>query len=117
MAAALKAWLLAFAPGYGRSTLGRFMRGIFERDIDRELRLLEKYVVGDASGDVGVNLIADALGPNATYTRFRAARGGDTAASATISTVTTFDGEPTAVTRIIDRTRGGSRASTPRRRS
>ena len=126
MAAALKAWLLAFAPGYGRSTLGRFLRGIFEREIDRELRLLEKYVLTDANGDVGVNLIADALGPHATYTRFRATRRGDTTASATISTVAPVDGELTAETRLIERTlrgssgqatRVGSRASAPRRRS
>jgi serine/threonine-protein kinase len=118
MAAALKAFLLELAPGYGRSTLGRFLRGLFEREIDRELRLLEEYVVGDASDDVGVNLIADAMGPRAAYTRFTAERRVEATGPATISTPFVLDGEPTAETRLLERTtRVGSRASAPRRRS
>jgi len=70
MEAALRGFLLEHAPTYTRSTLGRFLRRLFEREIERELRLLEEYVVGEPEGDVGVNLISDALGPSAPYTQF-----------------------------------------------
>src|SRR5262249_42247509 len=55
LAAALRGFLLEHAPGYSRSTLGRFVRSIFAREIERELRLLEEYVLGEPRGDVGVN--------------------------------------------------------------
>jgi serine/threonine-protein kinase len=70
LAAALRGFLLEHAPGYTRTTLGRFVRKLFAAEIDRELRLLEEYVLGEPKGDVGVNLIADALGPGAPYSQF-----------------------------------------------
>jgi serine/threonine-protein kinase len=72
MAIELKAFLADYAPGYSRSHLGRYLRKMFAEDIERELRQLEEYVigvVGDA-GDLGENLIADALGPDAAYSKF-----------------------------------------------
>jgi serine/threonine-protein kinase len=118
LAAALRAFLLAASRGYTRATLGRFLRKLFEREIERELRLLEEYVVGAASPDVGVNLIADALGPRATYRRFTPERKTlDVTGPATISEVIPWGADPTNVhtaeTRILDRKRpaGGRRKS------
>jgi serine/threonine protein kinase len=123
MGAALRGFLLSNARGYTRATLGRFLRKLFERDIDRELRLLEEYVVGAASSDVGVNLIADALGPRATYRKFTPERKTfDTTGLATISEVAQLGDDPTNVhtaeTRILERraTRAEAPASAPRRR-
>ena len=61
-------------PNYSRSHLGRFIRKMFAQEIERELRMLEEYVIEDADPTkVGENLIADALGENAPYTKFTAA--------------------------------------------
>jgi serine/threonine-protein kinase len=74
LALALRLFLDRYRPGYRRSHFGRFMRTIFEQDIERELRLLEEYVIEGADpSKVGLNLIADALGENAPYTGFTAA--------------------------------------------
>jgi serine/threonine-protein kinase len=72
MAIELKAFLADYAPGYTRSHLGRYLRKMFAEDIERELRLLEEYVIGgeESDGDLGENLIADALGPDAPYSKF-----------------------------------------------
>jgi serine/threonine-protein kinase len=73
-ALALRVFLDKFRPGYRRSNFGRFMRREFQEDIEKELRQLEEFVI--AGGDptkVGENLIADALGPDAIYTKFTAA--------------------------------------------
>jgi eukaryotic-like serine/threonine-protein kinase len=71
----LRIFLEGFRPGYKRSHFGRFMRKLFEEDIERELRLLEEYVIDDKADpdEVGENLIADALGDDAPYTKFTAA--------------------------------------------
>src|SRR6478672_1482439 len=54
----LRAFLRKFMPNYSRSHLGRFVRKMFAQEIDKELRMLEEYVIADdASDDVGVNLI------------------------------------------------------------
>ena len=46
----------------------------FAEEIERELRLLEEYVIDSADpSKVGENLIADALGDDAPYTQFTAA--------------------------------------------
>jgi eukaryotic-like serine/threonine-protein kinase len=89
MAAALKGFLLSHTPTYSRSHLGRYIRKTFADDIDRELRLLEAYVLGKPTADVSVNLIADALGPRAPYKRFtpeRKSGSQDLSAPITIST-------------------------------
>jgi eukaryotic-like serine/threonine-protein kinase len=72
MAIELKAFLADFAPGYTRSHLGRYLRKMFEDEIESELRKLEDYVIGGEvdARDLGENLIADALGPDAPYSKF-----------------------------------------------
>jgi eukaryotic-like serine/threonine-protein kinase len=71
----LRLFLEGYRPGYKRSHFGRFMRKLFEQDIERELRQMEEYVIDEAAdpNDVGENLIADALGDNAPYAEFTAA--------------------------------------------
>jgi serine/threonine-protein kinase len=68
---ALQAFIAVHAPGLTRSHLGRFVRLLFAEDIETELRALEEYVVETGSCDeVGVNLIAEDLGPDAHFSRF-----------------------------------------------
>jgi serine/threonine protein kinase len=68
---ALHNFLVVHAPDLTRSHLGRFVRQLFADDIEKELRALEEYVVESADNDkVGVNLIADALGPDADFSKF-----------------------------------------------
>jgi serine/threonine-protein kinase len=95
MAAALRGFLLEHSPSYTRSTLGRSLRRLFEKEIERELRLLEEYVVGRPVADVGVNLLADALGPRAAYTQFSP----EPPSVATVSTKMRFDSTDTWVHR------------------
>jgi serine/threonine-protein kinase len=70
----LRLFLEGFFPGYKRSHFGRFMRKLFEQDIERELRLMEEYVIDQKTdpSDVGENLLADVLGQDAIYTQFTA---------------------------------------------
>jgi hypothetical protein len=80
LALALRLFLDRWRPGYRRSHFGRYMRATFEADIERELRLMEEYVIEGADpSKVGENLIADALGNDAPYTKFTAAIGGSRA--------------------------------------
>ncbi|MGZ3444023.1 MAG: serine/threonine protein kinase, partial [Polyangia bacterium] len=80
LALALRLFLDRYKPGYRRSHFGRYMRATFEQDIERELRLMEEYVIEGADpSKVGQNLIADALGDGAPYTNFTAAIGGSRA--------------------------------------
>ena len=74
LAQALRAFLDRHKPGWRRSSFGRFMRNEFADEIERELRLLEEFVLegGDPS-QLGENLIADALPADAPYTKFTAA--------------------------------------------
>jgi len=54
----LRAFLRKFMPNYSRSHLGRFIRKNFAQEIERELRMLEEYVLtDDPSDDVGENLM------------------------------------------------------------
>jgi serine/threonine protein kinase len=71
----LRLFLEGYRPGYKRSHFGRFMRKLFEQDIERELRQMEEYVIDEAvdPANVGENLIADALGDDAVYSKFTAA--------------------------------------------
>jgi eukaryotic-like serine/threonine-protein kinase len=60
----LRAFLRKFMPNYSRSHLGRFIRKMFSQEIERELRMLEEYVIADeASDDVGESLMQ----PDADY--------------------------------------------------
>ena len=71
VATALKTFLHAYMPNYSRSHLGRYVRKKFSAEIERELRMLEEYVVEQRTdADVGENLIANVLGPKAKYTEF-----------------------------------------------
>ncbi len=55
----LRAFLRRYVPNYSRSHLGRYVRKAFAAEIERELRMLEEYVLDDqVSDDVGENLIA-----------------------------------------------------------
>jgi len=106
LAAALKGFLLAHNPGYNRSHLGRFLRRAFAREIEQELRLLEEYVVGRASGEVGVNLIADALGPRAPYTQFTPDQHADLSGPLTIATAPPrFEATEDIPTQVMERKR------------
>ncbi len=54
----LRTFLRKYMPNYSRSHLGRFIRKSFATEIERELRMLEEYVLtDDVSDDVGENLI------------------------------------------------------------
>jgi serine/threonine protein kinase len=55
----LRAFLRKFMPNYSRSHLGRFIRKMFATEIDRELRMLEEFVLDEeVSDDVGESLMA-----------------------------------------------------------
>ena len=43
----LRAFLRKFMPNYSRSHLGRFIRKMFATEIERELRMLEEFVMAD----------------------------------------------------------------------
>ncbi|MBI4508876.1 MAG: serine/threonine protein kinase [Deltaproteobacteria bacterium] len=71
MGIALKALIADNVPEYTRSHLSRYLRKVFSEEIERELRLLEEYTLGEPNPSMlGENLIADALGPDALYTQF-----------------------------------------------
>ncbi|MBP6836328.1 MAG: serine/threonine protein kinase [Kofleriaceae bacterium] len=60
----LRAFLRKYMPNYSRSHLGRFVRKMFATEIEKELRMLEEYVLSEqVSDDVGENLIR----PDADY--------------------------------------------------
>lgn len=69
---ALRTFLKRFMPNYSRSHLGRYVRKTFQQEIERELRMLEEYVVEEqrVHDDVGENLIANVLGPEPEYAEF-----------------------------------------------
>ena len=55
----LRAFLAVYHPTYSRSHLGRFVRKMFAPEIEKELRMLEEYVLDEVvSDDVGENLIS-----------------------------------------------------------
>ncbi|MCS6798240.1 MAG: serine/threonine protein kinase [Myxococcota bacterium] len=58
-------------PAYRRTRLARFMKRVWAVEIENELRALENVVLDEAPRrDYGQNLIADALGPDAAFSRF-----------------------------------------------
>lgn len=65
-------FLKRYNPGYRRTKLARLMKRLWAEDIEHELRALEDFVldVGGAMPNLGRNLIADALGPDAAYSKF-----------------------------------------------
>ena len=67
----LRLFLDQHKPGYRRSHFSRFMRKQFSGEIERELRQLENYTIEHADDSrVGINLLAEALGPDAPFSRF-----------------------------------------------
>ena len=71
VAVALKDFLSGYKPDYSRSHLGRYVRKMFATEIEKELRMLEEYVVSnEVDEDLGENLIGDVLGPGAEFTNF-----------------------------------------------
>ena len=55
----LRTFLRKFMPNYSRSHLGRFIRKMFATEIERELRMLEEYVLdAEVSDDVGESLMS-----------------------------------------------------------
>ncbi len=70
---ALVHFLKSHAPAYRRSRLARYMKRLWEREIEADLRLLEEFVLDlptESRDDFGRNLLADAMGPDAPYARF-----------------------------------------------
>lgn len=64
-------FLREFNAQYRRTKLARTMKRLWATEIETELRLMEEYVISEAvNADLGVNLIADVLGPDAAYQRF-----------------------------------------------
>jgi serine/threonine-protein kinase len=68
---ALLGFLRRYNPTYRRTKLARFLKKLWAEEIERELRAMEDFVLdASPSDDLGRNLIADALGPDATYSKF-----------------------------------------------
>lgn len=67
----LRLFLKEQHPGYTPATLGQRLRALFTDEIERDLRLLEEFVLGDYDpGKLGDNLLAEVLGEGAPYTQF-----------------------------------------------
>ena len=71
---ALLRFLRSYNPKYRRTKLSRFMKRAWGEEIERDLRAMEDFVIDSSAWgegqDLGKNLIADALGPGAVYSRF-----------------------------------------------
>jgi serine/threonine-protein kinase len=69
---ALLNFLRRHNPKYRRTKLARFLKKLWAEEIEQELRAMEDFVLDAAPphADFGRNLIADALGPHAQYSRF-----------------------------------------------
>ncbi len=68
---ALLGFLRRYNPKYRRTKLARFLKKLWAEEIEKELRAMEDFVLdASPSQDLGKNLIADALGPDATYSKF-----------------------------------------------
>lgn len=71
---ALLRFLRNYNPQYRRTKLSRFMKRTWSEEIERDLRAQEEFVLDTLdwgeSQNYGKNLIADALGPDAVYSRF-----------------------------------------------
>ncbi|MCX7808975.1 MAG: hypothetical protein N2515_10225, partial [Deltaproteobacteria bacterium] len=71
---ALLQFLRRYNPNYRRSRLAALMKQLFQEDIERELRLLESYVLdlSNAHGNYGKNLLEPVLSKDAPFSRFKA---------------------------------------------
>jgi eukaryotic-like serine/threonine-protein kinase len=67
----LRLFLRDRAADYAPGRLGRLLRKMFAEEIEKDLRLMEEFIVGKADpAAVGDNLLAEVLGQGAPYTRF-----------------------------------------------
>ncbi len=69
---ALLNFLRSHNPKYRRTKLARFLKKLWAEEIEKELRAMEDFVLDAAppGENLGKNLIADALGPDAAFSRF-----------------------------------------------
>ncbi len=68
---ALLRFLRNYSPKYKRTKLSRFLKKLWNKEIESELRALEDLVLDETSPpNLGRNLIADVLGPDAAYSKF-----------------------------------------------
>lgn len=70
---ALVQFLRSYAPDYRRTRLARYMKRLWQEEIERELRQLEDWALdlpADPVPDLGTNLLAADLGPDAPYSKF-----------------------------------------------
>ena len=67
----LRGFLKQYIPKYSRSHLGRYVRKLFAAEIERELRMLEEFVLSEVvDSELGENLIGDAMGEDSEAMNF-----------------------------------------------
>ncbi len=69
---ALVRFLKRYDPAYRRTRLARYMKRLWADEIEEDLRMMEEFVMDLHSGeeDLGKNLLADDMGPDAEYSKF-----------------------------------------------
>lgn len=71
---ALVHFLKSYEPEYRRTRLARYMKRLWAEEIEEELRTMEEWAVDldamEAEVDLGENLLASELGPEATFSKF-----------------------------------------------
>ncbi len=71
---ALVRFLKSYAPDYRRTRLARYMKRVWATEIEEELRTLEEWAIDleavEQEIDLGQNLLAAELGPDAQYAKF-----------------------------------------------
>ena len=69
---ALVRFLKSYDPSYRRTRLARYMKRLWAEEIEDDLRMMEEYIMDLHSGeeDLGKNLLADDMGPDAAYSKF-----------------------------------------------
>ena len=118
---ALLRFLRAYNPKYRRTKLSRFMKRVWNEEIERDLRAMEEFVLDSSAmapqHDLGRNLIADALGPGASYSKFSPQPTGAADVGAVEAAAAAADGEPSEVhhvrTEIIDEKRATRPSADP----
>jgi len=85
---ALVRFLKSYAPDYRRTRLARFMKRLWNEEIEADLRALEDFVldVSPEPDSYGKNLLADDMGPDAPYAKFSPRPTRVTSAEATVQT-------------------------------
>lgn len=78
---ALLSFVRHHTPNYRRVKLSKFLKNLWTREIDEDLRLMEQVVLDVSPMNAGKNLIADALGPNAAVHSFQPNPSGSTSST------------------------------------